>query len=389
MPSRMRALVNAEALKWARRVAGFTSEDAARRAGTSENRLAQWEAGEAHPTLRQLRLLARAYRRPTAFFYRSELPPEPPGLPDFRLLPDAVMERGNSPALRYEIRRVQARRETALEILALLREVPSEVALRADRGDGPEVVGSSVRQFLAVSMEVQRAWKDHYEALREWTRAVEARGVLVFQFSNVEVEEARGFSVAHPTLPIVALNGKDSPRGRIFTLIHELAHIALGQAALCDLNDHDSAGWVEPFCNAVSAEALVPQASLLASPEVAAQARDPEWSEPRLLALANRFMVSREVVLRRLLSLGLTTEAVYQAHRERFLEEYRRQREGQGGFLQYFRRVLRDNGEAFTGLVLSAFDQKAISERDVSHYLGDVKLRHVDAIRDVLAGAVD
>lgn len=100
-------------------------------------------------------------------------------------------------------------------------------------------------------------------------------------------------------------------------------------------------------------------------------------------------MVSREALLRRLLDLGRTTEAFYRERRDRFLEEYRLQRETQGGFLQYHRRVLRDNGEAFTGLILNAFDQKAISERDVSHHLGDVKLTHVDAIREVLAGVAD
>jgi Zn-dependent peptidase ImmA (M78 family) len=389
MPERIRAQINPEVLHWARRVAGFAPAQAARRVGTSERRLQEWEEGVSQPTLRQLRLLARTYRRPTAFFFTSEVPPDPPGLPDFRLLPYAAGEFGESPALLYEIRRVQARRETAVEILTALADLPDAVTLEANRGDGPEGAGGRIRAFLGVSVEEQAGWRDHYTALRSWIRAAEAKGVLVFQFSNVEVWEARGFSVAHPVLPIVALNGKDSPRGRIFTLAHELAHVALGQAGLCDLNDRIEAGWVEPFCNRAAAEALMPREAVLGLPSVRDHGAGPAWTDADLRQLADRFMVSREAFLRRLLDLGRTTEAFYRERRERFLEEYELQREGQGGFLQYYRRVLRDNGEAFTSLVLSAFEQKAISERDVSHHLGDVKLVHVDAIRDVLAGVAD
>jgi Zn-dependent peptidase ImmA (M78 family)/transcriptional regulator with XRE-family HTH domain len=388
MMPRQRAAVTPALLSWARRVAGFSTDQAARKAGTSEARLAEWEAGEGQPTLRQLRLLSKAYRRPTAFFYRSETPPEPPGMPDFRLVQEGALDGGDSPALRYEIRRARIRRETALEITALLGHEPPAVDLAGRREEGPEALGERIRRFLGVGVATQFRWTDHYEALREWTRAAERNGVLAFQFSNVEVSEARGFSFSEHPLPAVALNGKDSPRGRIFTLFHELAHIALGRGGLCDLHDRDQGPWLEPFCNAVAAEALVPRDVLVDLPELGAH-QGPEWDDPTLAALSNRFMVSREVILRRLLTLRLTTAAFYEAKRAQFLEDYRRQREEGGGFLQYYRRVLRDNGEAFTTLVLDAFDQKTISERDVSHHLGDVKLTHVDTIRGVLTGVVD
>lgn len=386
MPQRLRAEVNPDALNWARRVAGFSIEDAARRAGASVTRLEAWEGGAARPTFRQLRLLARAYRRPSAFFFRTELPPEPSGLPDFRLLPDTFSDDGDSPDLIYEIRRAQVRRETALEILALMGHSPAKVDLIANRREGAEAIGQRLRDYLGVTLPAQSGWNDQYEALREWTRAVEARGILVFQFSRVEVREARGFSLADAPLPVVALNGKDAPRGRIFTLLHELAHVALGKPGLCDMHDQDQVAWLEPFCNAVAAEALVPTASLRIAHEVTEHAVGPEWDDRVLLSLSNRFMVSREVILRRLLTLGMTNVSFYENRRAQFAEEYEGERKGQGGFLQYFRRVLRDNGATFTSLVLTAYDQKTISERDLSHHLGDVKLAHVDSIRGVLAG---
>ena len=171
-------------------MAGFSAEDAGKRAGTSTNRLTQWEAGESQPTLRQLRLLGKAYRRPSAFFFKSELPEDPPGIADFRLLPGGALGEGDSPSLRYEVRRAQSRRETASEIMALIGEVARPVTLTASREEGPEVVGDRIRDALGVTIPAQFRWPDHYEALREWTRATERVGVLVFQFSNVEVDDA-------------------------------------------------------------------------------------------------------------------------------------------------------------------------------------------------------
>ena len=268
MKPRQRAAVNPATLSWARRVAGFSVEDAGKRSGMSADRLTQWEAGKARPTLRQLRLLGKAYRRPSAFFFKSKPPEDPQGIPDFRLLPDGAPAEGDSPALRYEIRRAQSRRQTALEIMSLIGEVARPVVLSAHRADGPERVGDRIRDALGVTIPEQFRWRDQYRALREWTRATERVGVLVLQFSNVELDEARGFSFAESPLSVIALNGKDSPRGRIFTLLHELAHIALGQGGLCDLHEQDEGEWVEPFCNSVAAEALVPRKALLETSEV-------------------------------------------------------------------------------------------------------------------------
>ncbi len=385
----MRANVNSEVLAWARRVAGLNVPDAARKAAVRPERLQEWESGDRKPTLRQLRLLAKAYRRPTAFFYRSTLPPDPEEIPDFRLLPELELAMGESPALRYEIRRARGRRLVALEILGLIGETPSQPNLQATRQNGVHAIAERIRAFLGIDLAQQFAWRNRYEALRAWVAATEDREIFVFQFSNVEVAEARGFSISERPLPILALNGKDSVRGRIFTLFHELAHIALDLGGLCDLHESEDRGWVEPFCNSVAAEALVPEGSLLTQGLVRRHSGGPTWQDPELLALANRYTVSREVILRKLLTHGLTTRQFYEEKRQEFLEEYVRLAGEGGGFLQYFRRVLRDNGPAFTSLLLHAYDQQAISARDLSRHLGDVKLTHVDSIRDALTSSVD
>ena len=65
---------------------------------------------------------------------------------------------------------------------------------------------------------------------------LERVGVLVFQTGGVSLDEMRGFSISAEPFPVIVVNAKDSPRGRVFTLIHEFAHILTNRGGLCDLH---------------------------------------------------------------------------------------------------------------------------------------------------------
>ena len=118
------------------------------------------------------------------------------------------------------------------------------------------------------------------------------------------------------------MNAKDFPRGRIFTLIHEVAHIAVNLGGLCDLHDnHGDSGELESIFNNVAGELLVPSDALLSEQTVLSN-KSFEWPDSLLKDLANQFMVSREVILRRLLELGRTTQAFYRKKRKQFIKEY-------------------------------------------------------------------
>lgn len=379
----IRAKVNPQILVWAREQAGVTPEVAARKAGVPVERLLSWETGAAKPTLRQARLLAKTYRRPSAFFYLSSPPGTPPELTDFRRLPDRQMERTSD--LLDEVRRARFRREIALEVLSTIGEEIPEFALTASQYESPEKVGKHIRDYLDVSQEEQLGWHNPYEALSGWLRAVESSGALVFQFSGIDVSLIRGFSISEYPLPVISLNGKDAPHARIFTLIHEVCHLALGVGGLCDLHTSEADGSPEAFCNAAAAEALVPSSLLLGQAEVVQNREEPYWSDDRLQALSRRFRVSREVILRRLLSLGRTTSEIYQIRRKEFQEEYARLRGTQGGYMRYHKRILRNNGVAFTSLLMNAYYQQAITAIDVSRYLGDIRLNHLGSIQYELA----
>jgi Zn-dependent peptidase ImmA (M78 family) len=219
---------------------------------------------------------------------------------------------------------------------------------------------------------------------------LERQGVLVQQMVDVELSEARGFSISEFPLPSVVVNIKDSPRGRTFSLLHEVAHIVVRQGGLCDLDDTTPRTsddlFVERYCNAVAGAALVPARELLGSRLLNNHASGVVWTDEELVALSADFGVSREVILRRLLDLDRTSEGFYREMREQFLEEYERARRQQGpGFAPPYQVALASAGPAFAGLVLSSYERGTITGSDVSDYLG-VRLKHLPRIeRQLLA----
>lgn len=377
------ALVEPRLLRWARESGGFDTGTAARKARVKEERLRAWEEGRARPTIGQLRTLARVYKRPIAVFYLPAPPPdlEPPR--DYRRLPGQVSG-VESPELRFEIRRAVARREIALQLMADEGEEPPELAASALPTDNPTAVGRSVRQILGVDLRVQSSWRNPYDAFNGWRSALEEAGVLVLQMTEVEPGEARGFSLSEFPLPVAVANIKDPPRGRTFSLLHEFAHILIRSGGLCDFDDESvrasDALAIERFCNAVAGAALVPEDALLTHEVVRAHRYGDRWEETELVGLSSFFGVSEEVILRRLLDLGKTSQAFYLEMRERFLAQYEeRRRQRRPGFAPPHQVALASVGPTFAGLVLSSYADGHITASDVSEYLG-VRLKHLPRI---------
>jgi Zn-dependent peptidase ImmA (M78 family) len=211
--------------------------------------------------------------------------------------------------------------------------------------------------------------------------------VLTFQATDVDPSEARGFSIVERPLPAVVVNIKDSVYGRVFTLMHELAHVLLNRGGICDVDEateeqHED---VEVFCNHVAGAALVPRDALLSSEFVAGRRGQTTWQDEVLRAMSRMFHASRETVLRRLLILNLTTPAYYREQHRRFAAEYaQRAAQQQQGFAPHHRVQISGAGPLFTQLVLDAFNRERITASDVADFLS-IRVKHLPEIeRDLL-----
>ena len=394
----VKALVKSELLVWARVSAHLSLPVAARKAQVKEEQLAAWEKGEGQPSIAQLRKLGRAYKRPLAVFYLPSAPKGFDALRDFRRLPQGMVGT-QSPELAFEIRRARARREIALDLYQeLVGEAPKAFSATASVDENPETVAGRLREYLGVKPDEAASWKMVYDAFNRWRAALEAAGALVFQAEGVETSEVRGFSLSERLLPVVVVNIKDVVVGRIFSMLHETAHLTLRQGGLCDFEEESPRAQerVEVFCNRVAGATLMPEASVLAE-EMVRQHKGMQWSHGEIVFLAQRYRVSREAFVRRLLVLGKTSEDFYRKKRKELQAEYQAQQEEieqrkalgveTGGFAPPDRMAVSKAGPFFVRLVLDSYHQEKITANDLSSFL-EVRLKHIPKIEHALHRAI-
>lgn len=387
MAPRIKAIIKSELLTWAREGAGFSLEEAAKKAHVKPEHLERWEKGEEAPSIPQLRKLGNVYKRPLAVFYLPESPRTFDAMRDFRRLPEAQIGH-ESPELRLEIRKAQYRRIVAMDLYQWIDVIPPEFALTASLSESPEDLAIRIREHFGITHQVQMEWKSHYEAFYGWRSALEKSGVMVFQAKDIDVREMRGFSISGGPLPAVVVNVKDAPTGRIFTMMHEFVHLMLNMTGLCDTEiDRDGASdndRVEIFCNKMAGAILVPQRDFLAEPSVLQKGTRGDWKDEEIVEIAKRYHVSREVILRRLLTAGLISQSFYRSKREELKKKPDRPPPTKG-FAPPDRMAVSCAGHSFVRLVLSGFDREKITSSDLSEYLG-VKLKHISKIRRAVYG---
>lgn len=136
-----------------------------------------------------------------------------------------------SPELRLAIHVMSHRRDVAIELSDELGYSLPEFREIAHLRESPLTVGQRLRQALRVSEQEQRQWRNEWQAWRRWRAAVEDLGVLVFQFSDVSLQEARGVTLPLFPMPVIGINSQEpSAVARSFTLLRELVYLALARA---------------------------------------------------------------------------------------------------------------------------------------------------------------
>jgi Zn-dependent peptidase ImmA (M78 family)/transcriptional regulator with XRE-family HTH domain len=397
MANRLKAAITPAVLTWARQTAGFSLAEAARRLKITEERLAAWEDpnNADAPSIPQLRKLAALFKRPLAVFYLPEAPPRFAVMRDLRRLP-GTGARSYSPAVQLEIRAANERRELALELAADLEQEVQKFTLTATMEEDAETVGARIRTVLGVTMDLQLHWRDNEgrAGFNAWRNRIENLGVLVFQTTRFPSNEASGFAIVAETLPVIAVNRNDALTRRTFSLLHELAHLMIrvsGVSELAtDVNRPPEDQRIEVFCNSVAAAALIPRDVLLADARVVVQGtRSEQWSDAEIRDLADQFGVSREALLRRLLTLNRTTEAFYARKRAQFIAEFdesQKRKKEKAAESEMKRNMPQETvsnfGRRLVNMLLDNYHQDRMTLSEVSGYLG-LKVKHVPRLEEL------
>lgn len=184
-------------------------------------------------------------------------------------------------------------------------------------------------------------YKDAYQisdSFRLFRKRISDIGVLVMMNGVVgnnthralKINEFRAFAMVDNYAPLIFINAADSYSGRIFSLLHEFAHILIGENSLYNdrFGGSRTSKNTEVICNAVAAEMLVPQSIFLTEWERATQEMD---SEKAIQTLAREFRCGRTVIARRALDNGKIDSTIYQRIREFALRQYTDNQKGSGG----------------------------------------------------------
>jgi len=253
--------------------------------------------------------------------------------------------------------------------------------------------GRRLRERLGISVQQQLGWRDDWQAWRRWREAVETAGVLVFQFPKVSLAQVRGVSLLKMPLPVIGINSKESaPGARIFTLLHELAHIALAvgheeKAALGETRDDAAWSQMERFAEEAASAAIIPEESLAGFMRHMSVPRD-AWDVQLVRSLAAKFRVTPLAMATRLRAAGALTWDGYQNWRAAWGQYMNTLKPPSKGFATPVDKTLGRSGRPFAQLVIEALDSNRITAVHACRYL-DLRFEHFEKLRSELrAGPV-
>ena len=165
-----------------------------------------------------------------------------------------------------------------------------------------------LRSALAVSPDTQRGWANEWQAWAAWRTAAEEVGILVFQFPKVPLSEARGLTLLREPLPVAAINSKEGPESRAFTLIHEVVHLMLAAGheevpASREIRSSEAWAEVERFAEEAASHTLVPE-PMLEQEILSGTLPRNGWDIIDVRGLARRFKITPLAMATRLRASG-------------------------------------------------------------------------------------
>lgn len=331
--------INSEILVWARTTAGYDLSEAARKlgltdgkTGTGEEKLAMYEHGGKEPSRPLLLKMAKHYRRPLLTFYLDAPPVRADRGEDFRTLHRAVdpSENGMVDAL---VRRIKSRQDVLRD--ALLSEQDYQpLAFIGSYSLSQGILGlvSQIRIISGFDLATYRSKRSQEEAFQYLRECIENIGVfcvlvgnLGSHHTNLSAEIFRGFAIADPVAPFVVINNQDAKSAWPVTLLHEVAHLWLGQTGISGAAAERA---VERFCDSVASEILVPEVEIKTIFS-GASLESFEIASELIGRFASERKISSTLVAFRLMDSGLLSQDLYRNLSDHFYEKWRLHKETQ------------------------------------------------------------
>jgi Zn-dependent peptidase ImmA (M78 family)/DNA-binding XRE family transcriptional regulator len=361
------AYVTPEVLTWARTRSGLSYPQLQDKLKVSPEDIAAWERGDAHPPFDKAQKIAQVLHIPFGYLFLSDPPDLSVPLPDMRTQAERhplsldFLEVVNDALVKQDWYR-----DHQQEIKEPRLKFVGSFTLRDDSGK----VAADIRRVLGMDLALRRSARDWGDYVAKLAGRSEDAGILVMRSGVVgnatrrklSSREFQGFALTDLFAPVVFVNSDDFKAAQVFTLVHELAHIWIGQSAISSIDPttrREPESPVELFCNHVATEALVPR-----------QEFEGSWRnadvEMLIGRLARHFWVSTLVILRRAYELDKITRQEFVELLEQERKKYKKKRSFGGN---YYRNVIARMGSKFTRAVLAEVREGNLLYRDAARLL--------------------
>ncbi|MCL4546406.1 MAG: ImmA/IrrE family metallo-endopeptidase [Deltaproteobacteria bacterium] len=259
--------INPDILSWAINQYNLDISIIIKRIGINEEKLEKWLHGDSYPSYKQIEKLAKIIHIPLGYFFLNNLPDTQPPIPDLRTVQNRISLSRDFYDVLYD----------ALKKSDWLREYRQKNDYEPIRFIGKfsindninyiDIVNNIIKEFnLKEDFFNTISYTQDY--LNFWVQKAEENYIVVLKNGVVgnnttrklRVNEFRGFAIADKYAPVIFINSNDSQSAQIFTLVHELAHLWIGQSGIFDMLEPNvkNNNKIEIFCNRISAELLMP-----------------------------------------------------------------------------------------------------------------------------------
>ncbi len=328
----------------------------------------KWIEGEKDPTFKQIQDFSKATHIPLGYFFLDKPPIEKNELIEFRTIDSLELERPSRDLIDtiHEMENIQ---EWMKDYLIKNSNDAVDFIASADLSDDINKTVNSIREKLHLQVDWYKDSKNSDESFKLIRRKLEDVGIIVMTNGIVgantkrklNINEFRAFTLIDEYAPLIFINATDSANGKLFSLLHELAHIWYGKNSL--FNDKygiNNPKKIEANCNAIAAEIILPNDIFVKS-----------WNKnqfeiigDRMQGISRKFHCSMIVVARRALDNRFINKNEYQNTVELVKNLYiENKRTGSGG--DYYKTLL------------SRLDHRVLFALNDSAYAGDTAFTDV------------
>lgn len=348
-------------------------------------RLDAWENPKSDhdlPTFKQIQNFSQDTRIPFDYFFKSEVPEEENAFVKFRTVDNAAVQ--PSRRLIDTIHAMETRQawmkdylleqdsQTKFKFLRIINQKMSVVAVAED-----------ILDLLGLSDPVESAVSDDdfFKSLRA---KISKLGIMVMQSGIVgtnthrtlDVKEFRAFVLVDEVVPLIFINGADSKKAKVFSLIHEFVHALLGNNEILNVSPEEDV-MSERWINQVTINVLMPKQRIQSALIV------DHSPEDNLKSLSHKFHTSLVATAIRLRSLKIYDQSVVSWAQDEQQRQLQKKAKSSGG--DFYNTALSRVDRRFASAVIDYESSGNLAIASAAAMLG-VTLKTYDATVDKLLG---